>query len=247
MTDSPAPTPVPVLITRPQPQADRLAQALDSAMPGKVRPVLAPLMRAVFLPVDLPPGRFDALILTSETGAEAAGRLRAAGAVLPDTLFCVGPRTARAALAHGFQPKAPAMTAKDLLQRLVLTGGAGRMLYLHGRDVSSPLADRLAQAGIPAEARAVYAQEPLALPPQALALLQQPGPVVVPLYSPRSARLFQAALPAGTRADLRPCAISDSALSALSEPLSARGVVAEAPDGPAMMRAILRVILSLSP
>ena len=238
---------VPVLITRPQPQAGRLGQQLTAALGGAVRLVLSPLMAREFLAPPLPPGPHEALLLTSETGAEAAGRLRAAGQSLPDTLHCVGTRTAEVARRHGFDPITICDTAKDLIAQLRKTASSGPLLYLHGSDVSARLDLALEEAGIRATSAVVYAQRPQPLSEAARHLLDTPGPVVVPLYSPRSARLLVDALPERARAEILPCAISEAVLSALPETIRCRAVVADRPDGAAMKQAILRVISSLLP
>ena len=235
---------LPVLITRPQPQADRLAADLRAEMGARVQPVVAPLMRRAFLTPDLPAGPHAAVILSSETGAEAAGRLRAA---LPARVVCVGERTAAVALAQGFEVVLVQPTADRLVAALIAAPPLGRLIWLHGTDVSRPVADLLNSAGIETDSVVAYDQAALPLAPEALALLRQPGPVVVPLFSARSARLLLAALPADMRATLRVCAISDAVVDALPADLRAGAVVAAQPDGPAMQSAIHCVISSLSP
>ena len=228
-----------VLVTRPQPQAGRLAQDLRTQ---GIRVVVSPLMRAVFPPVDLPEGPFAAVILTSEAGATAAGRLRG---LLPGRALCVGERTAEVARAGGFDAHSLGLTAAEMLP--ALAAEQGPFLYLRGREASVDVAAALMARGQQAASAVVYAQEPAALSDDALALLQGAAPVAIPLYSARSARLFLAACPADGTAELLPVAIAPPVLEALPRALRARAVLAERPDGPSMQAVILRVIRSLAP
>lgn len=227
-----------MLITRPQPQAGRLAEDLRAQ---GVRVVVSPLMRAVFPPVTLPEGDFATVILTSEAGAMAASRL----AGLPRRALCVGERTAEVARAGGFDARSLGLTAAEMLP--ALAAEPGPFLYLRGREASVDVAAALVARGQQAASAVVYAQEPAALTDEALALLRGTAPVVIPLYSARSARLFLAACPADRTAELLPVAIARPVLEALPEALRASTVLAERPDGPSMQAAILRVIRSLAP
>ena len=237
-TLAPTPPHPAVLITRPQPQAGRLAAALRAE---GARVVVSPLMRAVFPPVTLPEGDFAAVILTSEAGALAASRL----AGLPRRALCVGERTAEVARAGGFEARSLGMTAAEMLP--ALAAEQGPFLYLRGREASVDVAAELTARGQQAASAVVYAQEPAALSDKALALLRGVDPVAIPLYSARSARLFLAACPAEMAAELLPVAIAPPVREALPEALRAGAVLAEQPDGPSMQAAILRVIRSLAP
>lgn len=239
-----APHRIPVLITRPQPQADRLA-AKVAGIAG-TRAVVAPLMQTRFLPVILPPGPFASLILTSEAGAEAAARLRRAGG-LPDRALCVGPRTAQVARAAGLATPLVAPDAAALLAGIAQHPDRAPCLYLRGADVTRDLDQDLRQMGLAAAAVVAYAQQECALSDTARTLLCSPGPIVLPLYSSRSARLFLAACPQDTVADLHPCLLSEAIRDGLPPDLAARAVVAARPEGAAMLSALGRVILSLLP
>lgn len=229
---------IPVLVTRPEPQASRFAERLTARFGAAVRPVLSPLMVARFLTPDLPAKGFAALVLTSETGAEAAGRLRAGGADLPERAYCVGDRTAEAANALGFR----AISARGdaaALERLIMAGpDEGPLLYLHGRDRAADLGAELSTQGRQVVSAAVYAQEVRPLSADAETVLAGPGPVLVPLFSPRSTRVLLAALPAQTVAGLRFVAISEAARAPLPAAMAAQAIVAARPDAAAMLDAI---------
>ncbi len=235
---------LPVLITRPEPQAGRFARELAETFGPAVRPVVAPLMEVQFDDPPLPAGPFAGLVFTSETGVEAARRLIAHGATLPQPVFCVGPRTAAVARAAGFVPQLVAPDAATLVPALRAAPDPGRLLWLRGRDRAADLPHLLPDRRI--DEAIAYTQRPVPLTPGALALLSAEGPVVVPLFSPRSTLLFLAAAPARPAATLLAVAISEAAAEPLPPGLSARVEIAERPDGAAMLAAIGRVIASVS-
>lgn len=231
---------IPVLITRPEPQASRFAAELVAAFGAAVTPVAAPLMAEVFLSPDLPPGPFAAVVLSSETGVRAAARLRQAGADLPARAFCVGDRTAAAAKVVGFTALSAGGAVQDLASLILSHPDEGGLIYLRGQDRAGDLLSLL--PGRKLVEVVVYAQKPLPLSTAALAVIGTPGRVIVPLFSPRTAHLFQQALPETPVAQLVPVVMSANVAAALTGGLAAAAVVAERSDAPAMIAAVSRVI-----
>lgn len=172
-----------------------------------------------------------ALILTSENGAEAASRLGLA----PLPAHVVGPRTFEVARSFGFDPAPPVPDAKTLLAHLLDLRPEGPLLHVHGEHASGDVAPQLNEAGIPVVELVAYAQHALGPNDDALAALQGDRPVVLPLFSPRSASLVAAW--SEPRAPLHVVAISEAA-AAKAEGLGARSmVIADTPDGPGMAAA----------
>jgi uroporphyrinogen-III synthase len=241
------PAATPVLVTRPAPQADRFSAGLVAAFGRLVRPVIAPLMQVEHLTPDLPEQSFTALILTSETAAARAGALMKTSLILPKLAYCVGDRTAEAARESGFDARSAAGAADDLVALILSRPDDGPLLWLRGRDVATDIALALTAAGRSVTSAAVYAQTAVPLSSAALELLARTGLLVVPVFSPRSARLLAAAIPANAKATILPVAISARARAALPAGLRSAAVLADAPDAPAMIRAIGRVISSRVP
>lgn len=233
--------PLPVLITRPEPQATRFAAELTAMLGDSIRPVLSPLMAPAFLSPSLPDA--DALVLTSETAVQALAGLRGP---LPKRAFCVGGRTAEAARSAGLE----AISAEGdatALAALILSGPMdGPLLWLRGEDTAGDLAGTLARRGIRLDQAVVYRQDPQPLSPEALALLQGEGPVIVPLFSPRTARLFVDSAQ-GAVAALYLCSLS-AAVDRAAAPLSARSrTIAASPTGGALLadvQGMVRALLS---
>lgn len=231
---------IPVLITRPEPQASRFAADLREAFGDAVIPVHTPLMEEVLLSPTLPQGPFAAVVLTSETGVRAAVQLRDAGQPLPKRAFCVGDRTAAVARAAGFDALSAAGAVADLAQLILSQPDEGPLLCLGGQDRAGDLLSLL--PGRQMANFVVYAQKERPLSAAAQAVLAAPGPVLVPLFSPRTARLFVQALPKTHLAQLLPVVISDNAAAALPADLAAVAQVAERPDAPGMIAAISRAL-----
>lgn len=224
----------PILITRPQPQASRFARQLRGLeWTGKV--LVSPLLEPVFLnpiALGLP---FHAVILTSETAALAARNLPG----LPKLAFCVGDRTAQVARRLGFTARSAMGNASDLLDAIVDAGKRGPLLYLHGRETTGSLAVDLNSAGIETHSLLAYAQNPRPLGPEALRLICQPGPVILPILSPRSAALLVAAWQsAGAKATAHVAALSPAIAKAAASLHPETLAIAERPDGDSLLAAI---------
>jgi uroporphyrinogen-III synthase len=225
----------PVLVTRPRAQAESFARKLTARFGSRVRPFVSPLMAPEFLSPPMPEGQFAAVIFTSAQGVSGAVRLQAE---LPRLAYCVGRATAAAATAAGFDAQSSDGDVSDLAAALVSGPRAGRFLYLRGVDTAGDLENDLISNNIPVLSLQVYLQKALPLEGESLSLLCQSGPVILPLFSPRSALIFRDARPSDTRADLRIAAMSKAvAAAALDIPHSAL-VIAAKPDADAMLDAI---------
>lgn len=242
------PTPT-ILVTRPEAAAQRFAADLRAAgctVPLTIAPILEirPLPGALGA-APLAPDKVRGVILTSANGVEAF----AAQCDLRPPAWCVGQSTARAAKAEGFDVCVTAVDADDLLRVMVATGTAGPFLHACGRHVRGDLAQRLTLAGLPTDAVALYDQIARPLGSAAEALLQGGASVILPLFSPRSARLLAKATQRAA-APLHLVAISDAAARAWAEAEDhARAATlrcAARPDAEAMRAATLAAVAEAS-
>ena len=226
-----------VLLTRPATQSARFADSLRARLTG-VEIVTSPLIVPTFLNPTLPAKSWAAIILSSETGAEAAGRLKA---LLPRHAFCVGDRTAQAARAAGFTPQSAHGDAEALLA-LILSQPLAPLLHLRGREARGDLAKRLSANGIPTDEAIVYAQEEHTLTPEAVALLQGTTPILAPVFSPRSAQILAAEchrIPA--TAPITLIGMS-AAVAGVSGPWSGTTVIAAQPTAESMVQAVIKLL-----
>lgn len=204
-----------LLLTRPEPDSRRFAALLP-----EMRAVIAPILRIV--PVAHDAARLAAaegLVFTSAHAVAAAGPGRGRLAI------CVGARTAEVAAAAGFATQSGNGFAESLIP--LIEAASVPLIHPHGRH----LARRL-----PVEGMVVYDQQAQALNDAARALLRGAAPVILPLFSPRSARLVAAAVE-GAPAPLWPVAISPAALAQWDGPAPRRAVAAS-PDLQGMADAV---------
>ena len=133
-----------VLVTRPQAEAARTAQALRDL--GH-QPVLLPLTRIEATDAAIPAEPYDAVVATS---ANALCGRDVPESVLTRPFFAVGGRTAEAARAAGFADvRTGTGTAARLALRIVQDiGVAGRVLFLAGCLRKPDLALALDEAGL---------------------------------------------------------------------------------------------------
>lgn len=232
------------LLTRPLPQSQRFATLLRARWP-EMAVVISPLMAPEFLTPDVPQRDFAALILTSEAGAEAARRISATGQMLPQRAFCVGDRTAAAAKAAGFAMQSAAGDATDLLALIANHRPTGPLLFLRGVDSTGDIRNQLLLAGIETVSAIAYHQTSLPLTAEARHLMQGSAPVVLPLFSPRSARLAVAERPAqGALAPLWVAALSPAVAQVAVDLAPQHMRIAARPDQDAMLAAVAAVLMA---
>lgn len=227
---------IPVLLTRPKAQSQAFAAALAARFGLTLPPVISPLIAPVFLTPALPRGQFTGVIFTSATGVAAAK-----GFDLPRHAYCVGVQTADLARAAGFQALSADGNAAALIAAILANPPVGRLMHLRGEEAKGDIAQSLSSAGIETVSVVVYRQDPLSLTEEALSLLAAEGPVIVPLFSPRTAALLQAALPDELGANLWLVAMSEAVAKA--GPSGAERLeIARRPDAEAMLDAVDRLL-----
>lgn len=219
------PSPMPaLLLTRPRDASRRFAaQVAYLGLPV----VIAPVLRIV--PVEHDTARLAAargLVFTSVHAVPAAG------AGLGRPAICVGPATADAARAAGFEVTEGPGDAARMMP--LLTGLGAGWLHPHGRHLAKSL---------PVPGMMVYDQVPQALTDAARDLLVGAAPVLLPLFSPRSARLVaQAAGRARAPLWLAPIsAAADAAWDQARAHMDARAprrAIAPHPDAQGVVNAI---------
>jgi uroporphyrinogen-III synthase len=228
-----------LLLTRPQAQAHAFAAVLEERLPGRFRPVVAPLIAVAPVPAELDLGGLQGLLFTSANGVEQFA-VRCPDRGLP--AFCVGEMTAAAAEAAGFATRS---ADGDVVARAALPG-AGGFLHLRGRHAAGDLVGRLTAAGLEARAAEIYDQRPCPMPEAARRLLAERRVEIHTFFSPRTARLFAAeALRAGWRLEAATAvSLSPAADAGLDGLALGRRVVAPEPTREAMLDALSRLELA---
>ncbi|MGC9369389.1 MAG: uroporphyrinogen-III synthase [Paracoccaceae bacterium] len=227
-------TPLSLLLTRPRPQAERFAQAFAERFGPDIGIVIAPLLRID--PVGALPdlSGYSGLVFSSQNGVRAFAGM-SSDRRLP--AYCVGTRTAGAAQAIGLRAEVCGADADALVARLAGAAPGGRLLHLRGAHARGEIAARLSAAGQPCDAAVIYDQIPQGLTPEALDLLGRRGVVLLPLFSPRSAKLAGEAC-AGATATLAVAAMSGAVAQAWDGPVPALMEQAGTPDAEGMLAAL---------
>ena len=212
MPTQPLPT---LLLTRPYADSQRLADLLP-----EWRAVISPILQIV--PVAHDAQRLNdapGLVFTSMHAVPSAGPGRGRLAI------CVGERTGQIAREAGFDVREGNGFAVSMLP--LIEAAKVPLIHPHGRHLAREL---------PVEGMVVYDQQALPLTEKARELLAGRASVVLPLFSPRSARLV-AAEAAGAVAPLWPVSISAAADREWDAPAAGR-LIASGPTLEQMAAAI---------
>jgi uroporphyrinogen-III synthase len=229
-----APLPT-ILLTRPESRGDRFAEQVRARFGRGVTVLASPLIAPRFLSPPLP-AVVRGAIFTSETGVEGFARLWRGG---PLPAWCVGDRTAAAAREAGFDARSARGDAEALAEMLAAENPPGPLVHARGRDARGDLAGALSARGLTVVETVVYAQIEQPLTDAARALLQAAAPVAVPLFSPRTARLFVRQVSASPgRAPLWIAALSPAVAEPAAALRPARLALAPTPDAEGMIEAL---------
>lgn len=224
-----------LLLTRPEPDAGRTAQALR-ALGHTV--TISPLMRVRPLPdVRLPKRRYQAVLATSSNAVRVLLDHTERDLFADCPLLAVGDRTALMARRAGF---AGAQSAGGSVDDLVALAGStcrpdvGPLLYLAGQARTGDLEGRLEDIGFTVDMRVVYEMEDTGgLSETAIDALHAGEIDGVLIYSQQSAAAFALALRAAGLAPLSGVhgfCLSEAASRPLATVFEGPVHVAEKPD-----------------
>ncbi|WP_299619286.1 uroporphyrinogen-III synthase [uncultured Tateyamaria sp.] len=223
-------------MTRPRGAAERFVASLPAVLRPKVVPVYAPLIAIKPLNVAIA-FEDEAAIFTSANGVHYGpdGAERVA--------YCVGAATTDAACSRGWIAERRGRNADDLVASLIADPPLSPLIHVSGVHKRGDIAERLTAHGIPTRSVAVYDQVAQDLTHEARALIQGGKPLILPLFSPRTAHQFASQVPqAGT---VRAIALSEAVADALVQGSYGAVSVAATPDATAMCDAIARVLSDL--
>lgn len=230
-----------LLLTRPEPSSGHFAGLAARECPPH-QTLIAPLSQIAPVPFD--PAMLDGAAGVILTSANAARFLPPCPG-LP--AWCVGAATTEAARRAGFDARNGGGDAEALIKTLMARRPAGRLVHAQGRHLARDIAAALEPAGLTITALPVYEARALDWPPRILTALKSAQRVVVPLFSPRTARRFVQSLGPVRPADLRIVAISAACAAQLPRDLQARTVTAARPDAPAMLAQVASELSQASP
>jgi uroporphyrinogen-III synthase len=222
-----------ILITRPDPAAHGFADKLRAVIGCDVPVLFSPLMRIE--PCGTMPALegVETLIFTSRNGVAAFTRMSHRRDI---PCYCVGDATAELARAEGLSATSCGGDADRLVARILADKVQGPCLHIRGEHGVGNIAARLMAGGVKTDEAVLYRQVAQCLTAAALDLLHREAPVIIPLFSPRSARLISKGF--SGNAPLYVVAISQAVADAVRLGNPKAVIVARAPDVSGMVDAI---------
>ena len=226
---------LPLLLTRPAAQSAEFAAELARLLPGRFGPVVvAPLLEIVLHPAPVDLDGVSALVFSSANGVDAfvtASPERGLPAL------CVGEMTAAAARQAGFSARSADgdVVALAALGAASWKPGDGALLHVRGRHAAGDLMGALAGRGVPARAVELYEQVAQPLSSVAKDLMARGEGVVVPLFSPRTARILAREAAGIDLSGVTFVGISDAAVAPL---VAGRRIVTKTPGRAGMVEAL---------
>lgn len=219
-----------LLVTRPTGAADKFLN--DVMATSDVIPdiVMSPALSIRPINVDLHLKLDEGLIFTSKNGVDQAHRL---GVAQKRTAYCVGQATTNYACELGFDAVFGGETANALEQFIMHQEHKGPFVHISGKHVRGDIVGNLRRAGMKARRCVAYDQISLPLTDQAKRALTGSQPVVLPLFSPRSAALLAGM---NITAPLYLILISDAVKMEIEADLTAIIRVAPQPDAENMVK-----------
>jgi uroporphyrinogen-III synthase len=164
--------------------AEVFAGQLRERFDGQMRVIVSPLIQIARVPIT---DNLDALSGVIFTSAQAVDAL----APLPGlTAWCVGPKTTERAKSAGYKTITGPGNAHGLAQMVINAAPCGRLAHIRGRYAQENVAQLLTNAGIACTDIVAYDQNSLVLGADAKKPLKGELPVVVPLFSARTATIL---------------------------------------------------------
>ena len=139
------------------------------------------------------------MIFTSANSVPAAAGIADRG---DRTAYCLGQHTRQIAEDAGWRAQFCGMTADDLVADLLQRRPSGSLIHLRGEHSRGHIAARLTEAGLICREQITYEQPLFTLTAEATSALTASRDVIVPIFSPRTARQFADLCPVGVRIHL---------------------------------------------
>lgn len=223
------PKPLPtVLLTRPLAQAREFAHSLYAAdFGGEV--VISPLLEIHKTGATVDLNGCSGVVFSSRQAVELTP-------VQDLPAWCVGDRTAQVARDAGWKAISAGGDAEALFEKICADKPAGPLMHIRGEHSRGKLAQRLTEYGIPCKETVLYQQNVQKMSDQGKQVLVGENPVILPLFSPRTARHFVQV--AHVTAPLLVIAMSDVVANELKDMTLDHLLIASRPTADAMLEGI---------
>ena len=224
-------------MTRPHAASERFVAQLPACVLSRVQIVYSPLLAIRPAAAAVDTSGMEGLIFSSANGVNAAIS-QDVRRDLP--AYCVGPVTTETAREAGWDAQMAGGTAEELVATLLRQRPQSPLLHLRGEHSRGNIAERLTELGLTVREQPIYRQRLLPLTSEAQAIAAGSTPIIVPLFSPRTARQFADIWP--ENAPLLVAAISQAAADPLENLGLARLKVAKRPTPKKMRKAVKKLV-----
>lgn len=241
MTNNPAAHLPSVLVTRPRAAAERFTADLVQEFPA-LQVVVSPIM--AIIPIGSLPdlGQYQGVIFTSSNAVE---QFSAARQLDGYPCFCVGDTTAAAAQCLGFKVISAGGNSRDLVSLISDLPDTGPLVHVRGVHSKGDVAESLSKLGRSCDTAIVYDQIEQRLNQQAQRLMERNFPMIIPIFSPRSAQLLIKQMQPSELSHI--VAISQAVAEVFAPLPDIKCSVAEAPNYEAMLHRVLELLKNGNP
>lgn len=222
-----------LIATRPAGANARFIERLNATARADLHVIESPLLEIIGVPQKRSVA-FDAAVFTSANGVRFAPNGEG------QVAYCVGAATAEAASAAGWTAQISGRDAASLVEALQELKPKGTLVHFCGVHTRGDVTRHLGQAGLQITAETVYDQREARLTQAARDALDADVPVIVPLFSPRTAQIF--AVQSRAVAPLYLAALSGAVADETAELRHSAIEIATTPDLDGMVCAVEKLI-----
>lgn len=229
---------IPIIMTRPAGSNSAFLAKMPAALRNRLEMIESPLIeiRPLSVTVELREG--EAVIFTSANAVALAPKGQGR------TAYCVGSNTTAAAQKAGWTAIRAGDDAAGLVETLLKERPSGSLCHLSGVHLRGDVAQNLSKAGLNARQIALYDQVLVPLSERARQIIASNTPVIVPLFSPRTAAHFSTWADRATA--LYPIFMSDAVARAWGDRQPENAIIAAHPDARSMSEAIEKKAFEIS-
>jgi len=224
-------------MTRPLASSQTFVASLPQEVAKRVMPVISPLLQIEERKGAIPLTDTDVAIFTSMYGVQFAPK--GSGR----TAYCVGPGTTQAAKKAGWKAVNAGGNADALVSTIKVQKPQGQLVHMSGHHTRGNVAARLNAAGLNAKTVTLYDQMQIPLTKKASDLLLGDLPVLIPLFSPRTAAQFVTVAPDTRNTVL--VALSEAVAQEVDGFAPDRLYIAKEPNAKAMIATIADALMRI--
>ena len=237
MTNNPDQKNVLLLLTRPLDGNERFCSNIKHLL-NRCEILDNPIQKIEFLPAADEVKKKSILIFTSINGLRSAEKYN----LINKKCFVVGENTKRVATSLGYEVLGFASNQENLLKLIKSNKPSENMVHIRGKHTVGNLCDSLKRSAVSCMDIVGYNQKPLKIKKKTLQKIQSGKPVILPIFSSRTAELLKSNL---DLTGFNIVAISEAVEKILEGIELGELVISEQPDLKSMQEATLAILRRL--